>query len=198
MKSVHKWATVATILIAISLLIFLLLFVKREESVIFAILSGVIASMIVMAMSNGISLFLAINQEKTSLKFKYTELIDTYADSLQIIKYSISSKSGIPGVNELISKYQEMHNQFQALFILHKRDKMPDYFNLQIFVENISTTIKKINNSHKIIKTDQEILNAYQEIKTFIISDKELDSFMIKVASLQDKSIVNQNIAANK
>jgi protein subunit release factor A len=110
----------------------------------------------------------------------------------------LSDSNGIPGVSELISKYQELFNQFQRLFILHNRDKMPDYFKLQTSIEAISTAMKKINNTHKVIKKDQEILAAFQDILTFINDDNELDSFVKKVFKLQHDSITEQNKSSQK
>lgn len=191
MKIVYKWATIITLLISVFLLLILIFFVEPDKIAIFAVLSGVIASMIVMAISNFISWLLAIKQEMTMLKFTYTELLDTYSDALHIILYSATNMS--PSVNDLISKYQELNNQIQRLFILHKRDKMPDYYKLQCLIENISTVMKKFNNSHKVIKTEQEKFNAYTAIMTFISSNKELDKFMVNIRNLQDKSIVEQN-----
>lgn len=193
MKSVYKWATITTLIVTVFLLLMLILFVKTEETLIFAIFSGVIASMIVMAISNCISWFLSIAQEKVFLKIKYTDLIDTYSESLEVINYAFSYDSEIPGVNHLISKYQELFRQFQGLFILHKRDKMPDYYKLLGLIDMISTEMKKLNNSHKVVKTSQEKLSAYKEMVAFLCSSKELETFITKVVNLQHESIIKQN-----
>lgn len=193
MKFVYKWATISTVLITVVLTIFLIFFIDKDKLVIFAIFSGVIASMIVMAISNCISWFLSVGQEKQLLRNKYTEIIDIYADSLHIIKYVSLYENGIPGVTELISKYQELHLQFQRLFILHNRDKMPDYFKLKHSIEVISTSMKRIKNAHKVIKTDKEILDAHGDIVTFISENTELNSFVEGVVKLQNDSITNQN-----
>lgn len=193
MKSVHKWATITTLFITVVLILILIFLIDEDKLVIFAIFSGVIASMIVMAISNCISWLLSKGQEKQLLRNKYTEIIDIYGDSLHIIKYALSYSNGLPGVTELLSKYQELCIMFQGLFILHNRDKMPDYFKLKSSIGKIATSMKKMNNVHKVVKTDKEILASYSDIVKYLSKDTELCSFINEVVNLQDDSITNQN-----
>lgn len=193
MKSVYKWSTIVTLLLSVILFVVLVWFVETKDTVLFAVLSGVLASMIVMAVSNSVTWFLVIEEEKIFLRNEYTKFLDVLGDSLNIIKYAQSYKSGLPGVNELLSKYQELSTMIQRLFMLHDRDNMPDYYRLQSIIEKVSIKVKKINNLHKVVKTDSEILAAYQDIVDFLLMDKNLKSFIDEIGNLKIGISVKKN-----
>ena len=164
-----------------------------------AVSTGVIASMLVMAVSNMISWMLSISSEKSELKERYLVMIDQISDLYKLIKNVFNApENSIPGLKETLKKYDDFYQHIQSLHNDYLKKKFSDFYKLQSLIEKICISCKKINNQFPILHTQDQYLNAYLAVINYITNESEIDNLSKELIKLQHSRIIATNDKAKE
>lgn len=163
-----------------------------------AVSSGVIASMLVMVVSNLISWVLSIHTEKNDLKERYLIMLDQIADMYKLIKNTHESpRSSVSALKETLKIYGDFYRHIQSLHNDYLRKKFSDFYKLQSLIEKICINCKKINKQFPILQTQEQYLNGFSVVENYIFGD-DIDILCKELMKLQDGGIVATNDKANR
>ncbi|MCK9330082.1 MAG: hypothetical protein M0Q94_09440 [Candidatus Cloacimonetes bacterium] len=163
-----------------------------------AVSSGVIASMLVIVVSNLISWVLSIHTEKNDLKERYLIMLDQIGD-MHILIQNVNEAPGnsVPGLKETLKIYNDFYLHIQSLHNDYLKKKFSDYYKLQSLIDNICIICKKINKQFPILQTSDQYLEIFIDVKNLIYGF-EIDRLCKELMKLQDRGIVATNDKANQ
>lgn len=163
-----------------------------------AVSSGVIASMLVIVVSNLISWVLSIHTEKNDLKERYLIMLDQIGD-MHILIQNVNEAPGnsVPGLKETLKIYNDFYLHVQSLHNDYLKKKFSDYYKLQSLIDNICIICKKINKQFPILQTPDQYLEIFIDVKNLIYGI-EIDRLCKELMKLQDRGIVATNDKANQ
>lgn len=163
-----------------------------------AVSSGVIASMLVIVVSNLISWVLSIHTEKNDLKERYLIMLDQIGD-MHILIQNVNEAPGnsVPGLKETLKIYNDFYLHIQSLHNDYLKKKFSDYYKLQSLIDNICIICKKINKQFPILQTPDQYLEIFIDVKNLIYGI-EIDLLCKELMKLQDRGIVATNDKANQ
>jgi len=193
MRKFHFWTSIVTGILAV---IFLTLMIIYESEIrILSIFSSFFVSLIILFFTS-LSQYIYFNiSDKFLYRKTITELLNPLAKTIEIINYSVkkSDSKHIIGFNSGIEAFILFSNTLQNFYVSIMEEKIPDYYKLNDLIKRVVIKVKRLNDMFSVLHNTEEKVIAFNAIKEFIVKDKDLEEFMLKVASIQTKDIVYLN-----